>query len=150
MNTRIIDELEILDIESARPHQIGRPPKLTRELIEQICDLIIEGWTIERAAKLSGVSATSIYRWLSMGKSEDSESIYQELVQRVKEATECSEFELLQAMRIAGAHPKNWRANAWMLERRFPDKYGKREKEKEPKNESFTRDQDANALTVAS
>lgn len=130
MNSRLINELEVSDIKSSRPHPVGRPPRLNGELIEQICDLIIEGKTIERAARLSGVSATSIYRWLAIGKQGNSEPIYQELVERVREATECSEFELLQSMRISGSNPKNWRANAWLLERRFPEKYGNSNKNK--------------------
>ena len=29
-------------------------------------------------------------------------------------------------MRKAGEKPDHWRATAWMLERRFPEKYGKK------------------------
>lgn len=150
MNTRLLDELEIDDIKDARPHMIGRPPILTSVIIEQICDLIIEGRTIERAAKLSGVSATSIYRWLALGKKDDSEPIYLELVERVKEATECSEFELLQALRIAGSDSKNWRAQAWLLERRFPEKYGKRNPEKAASVKIPENTEESSHLTVAS
>jgi transposase len=113
------------EYKSSRPHPIGRPPKLTAEMIEQICDLLIEGDTIARSAVLTGVSESTIYRWLAMGKSEVAEPIYVELVARVGEAIESSEFELLQRMRIAGSKPDQWRATAWMLERRFPEKYGK-------------------------
>ena len=73
----------------------------------------------------TGISESTIYRWLAMGKSEEAEPIYVELVARVGEAIESSEFELLQRMRIAGSKPDHWRATAWMLERRFPEKYGK-------------------------
>jgi hypothetical protein len=75
---------------------------------------------------LTGISESTIYRWLALGKSEAAEPIYGELVARVGEAIESSEFELLQRMRIAGSKSDNWRATAWMLERRFPEKYGKR------------------------
>lgn len=113
------------EYKSSRPHPIGRPPKLTAEMIEQICDLLIEGSTIARSAVITGVSESTIYRWLAIGKSEGAEPIYVELVTRVGEAIESSEFELLQRMRIAGSKPDHWRATAWMLERRFPEKYGK-------------------------
>jgi hypothetical protein len=94
-------------------------------MIEQICDLIIEGKPLARAAMLTNISESTLYRWLALGKEIDAEEIYCELVKRVREATECSEFELLQNMRIAGMKTENWRATAWMLERRFPEKYGK-------------------------
>jgi hypothetical protein len=113
------------DYKNSRPHPIGRPPKLTAEMIEQICDLLNEGSTIARSAMLTGISESTIYRWLAMGKSEGADPIYVELVTRVGEAIESSEFELLQRMRIAGLKPDHWRATAWMLERRFPEKYGK-------------------------
>jgi transposase len=94
-------------------------------MIEQICDLLIEGSTIARSAMLTGISESTIYRWLAMGKSEGAEPIYKELTTRVGEAIDSSEFELVQRMRIAGSKPDHWRATAWMLERRFPEKYGK-------------------------
>ena len=125
MSSYISDLLARDEYKSSRPHPIGRPPKLTLEMIEQICDLLIEGSTIARSAMLTGISESTIYRWLAMGKSEGAEPIYVELAARVGEAIESSEFELLQRMRIAGSKPDHWRATAWMLERRFPEKYGK-------------------------
>lgn len=88
--------------------------------------MIIDGFSIAKAAVIAGVSESTIYRCLAKGKKQDSESIYIELVQRIQEATEFSELELLQRMRIAAQSPQNWRVNAWLLERRFPEKYGKR------------------------
>ena len=123
--TNLLDMFARDEYKNSRPHPIGRPPKLTPEMIEQICDLLIEGSTIARSALITGVSESTIYRWLAMGKSEGAEPIYVELVARVGEAIESSEFELLQRMRIAGSKPDHWRATAWMLERRFPEKYGK-------------------------
>lgn len=74
---------------------------------------------------VTGISESTIYRWLAMGKSEAADPIYVDLVARVGQAVECSEFELLQRMRIAASKPDHWRATAWMLERRFPEKFGK-------------------------
>ena len=125
MSNSILDMLARDEYKSSRPHPIGRPPKLTPEMIEQICDLLIQGSTIAGAAMLTGISESTIYRWLAMGKAEGADSIFVELVARVAEAIESSEFELLQRMRIAGSKPDHWRATAWMLERRFPEKYGK-------------------------
>ena len=125
MSSSILDMFARDEYKSSRPHPIGRPPKLTPEMIEQICGLLIQGSTIAGAAMLTGISESTIYRWLAMGKSEGADPIYLELVARVGEAVESSEFELVQRMRIAGSKPDHWRATAWMLERRFPEKYGK-------------------------
>ena len=126
MSNSITDVFEKDEYKNSRPHPIGRPPKLTAEMIEQYCDLLIQGQTISRAAVLTGISESTIYRWLALGKRDGAEPIYIELVERVTEATECSEFELIQRIRKAGDKPENWRATAWMLERRFPEKYGKK------------------------
>ena len=120
------DKLSQDEYEISRPHPIGRPPKLTVLLIEQICDLLISGHSIARSAMISGVSESTIYRWLSIGKKSGADEIYTQLVERVWEAIECSEFELLQSMRMAASEKENWRVSAWLLERRFPEKYGKR------------------------
>jgi transposase len=125
MSNAILDMFARDEYKSSRPHPIGRPPKLTPEMIEQICDLLIQGSPIAGAAMLTGISESTIYRWLKIGKSEGADSIYIELVARVGEAIESSKFELLQRMRIAGSKPEHWRATAWMLERRFPEEFGK-------------------------
>ena len=126
MTKDVLDQYEKSSYSNSRPHPIGRPPKLTVEMIEQFCDLLIQGKTIARAALLTGISESTIYRWLALGKKEGTEAIYVELVERVSEATECSEFELLQRLRTAGEKPEHWRSTAWILERRFPERYGKK------------------------
>ena len=59
-------------------------------------------------------------------RKKGSEKIYKDLVERVSEACEFSEIEALQVLRQASMKESNWRAAAWILERRHPEKYGKR------------------------
>ena len=127
----ILNMLDKDDFESSRVHPVGRPPILTSEMIEEICDLVIRGKSIANAAKIRGVSESSIYRWLAIGRAPGAEDIYLELAERMAEALEYSEFEALQTLRIASQDPKNWRVAAWILERRFPEKYGNKKEESE-------------------
>ena len=113
------------DYETSRIHPVGRPPKITPEIIEEICDLVIQGKPIARAAAARGISESTIYRWIALGKKQESEPIYKELVERLSESCEISEFEALQTIRRAINSPDNWRAAAWLMEHRFPEKYGK-------------------------
>ena len=113
--------------QSLRPHPIGRPPLLTSEMIEELCDMVIQGKSIAHSATLCGISESTIYRWLAMGRKPGAEAIYVELVERMGEAVEMSEFEALQVIRKASSEPQHWRSAAWILERRHPEKYGKRE-----------------------
>lgn len=118
--------LDSFEYSNSRVHPVGRPPKLTNEMIEKIADLIVAGKSIATAANLAGISESTIYRWLALGKKKNSEKIYKDLVERVYEACEFSEFEALQVLRQASMEGSNWRAAAWILERRHPEKYGKR------------------------
>jgi DNA invertase Pin-like site-specific DNA recombinase len=68
MSDYILDQYEKSSYKDSRPHPIGRPPKLTAEMIEQYCDLLIQGQTVSRAAVLTGISESTIYRWLTLGK----------------------------------------------------------------------------------
>jgi len=123
----IFDPLfEGIEYSNTRVHPIGRPPKLTNEMIEKIADLVAAGKPITLAANLAGISESTIYRWLALGKKKGSEKIYKDLVERVSEACEFSEIEAQQVLRQASMKESNWRAAAWILERRHPEKYGKR------------------------
>ena len=119
---RILDQE---DFEKSKVHPVGRPPKLTSELIEEICNLVIQGKSIARSALARNVSESTIYRWIALGKKSDSDPIYKELVERLTESCELSEFEALQTIRRATSSPDNWRASAWILEHRFSEKYSK-------------------------
>jgi hypothetical protein len=141
-------DIEKRNYKETRPHAVGRPPILTTEMIEEMCDLIIQGKTIAEAAILRGVSESSIYRWLAQGKKPDSEPIYMELVDRIYEAVECSEIEMLQTLRIASQAPKNWRAAAWTLERRWPERWGKKANPSSPASDIPVEDAEPNLTVV--
>jgi transposase-like protein len=127
--------MENIEFESAKPHPFGRPPKLDNEKIEKFCDLIIQGRSFAKAAIMIGVSPSTLQRWLKRGRNEQDGSMYRKLVDMVDEATELSEFELRHRVSLAGQDSKNWRALAWMLERRFPEKYGKQSQHDKPLQE---------------
>ena len=112
----------------------GRPNKLNKVLIEEICDLIAEGYPFAEAARMRRISESSFFSWMAMGRKENAEPIYKELVAKVEEASEFSESELIQAMRSSAIRDRNWRSAAWMLERRFPEKYGRQRLKVESEN----------------
>ena len=103
-----------------------RPQKITYELIDAICEDIAQGYSYDQAAQRNNIAASTFFRWMRLGKSADSEQIYKDLVARVTEASEFSEAEAIQLVRSAAIVNRNWKASAWFLERRFPDKYGRR------------------------
>ena len=93
----------------------GRPSKLTAEVIEQIERLIAAGVSGAEAAAAAGVPRTSFYRWMAAGG---------ELRDRVERARAQSEAVLV--VRIARAAERgSWRAAAWLLERRYPERWAR-------------------------
>lgn len=108
-----------------RPHPIGRPPKLNEQIIEEICDYIHQGTSLAKAANLAGVSESTIHRWMAAGMKSEPNSLTRVLYERVTEAIELSEHELLQYLRVSLEEDRNWKVATWLLERRFPEKYGK-------------------------
>lgn len=106
----------------------GVPQKLNRKLIATIADVIGKGNYIETAVALAGVNKETFYTWLKLGRKDEKanrRSIHRELVEAVELAAaeaEAGHLALIDKAAEAGI----WTAAAWRLERRMPDKYGRR------------------------
>jgi transposase len=107
-----------------------RPEKISYGLIEAICADIARGFSYDRAAQNNGIAASTFFRWLREGHESGAEEIYKHFAREVKAASDFSEDEALQLIRSAATIDRNWKASAWFLEKRFPDKYGKGTKDK--------------------
>ena len=117
----------------------GRPTKLTSELTEEIAQYLRAGNYIETTAARVGINRDSIYEWLKRGAKEQErlsknprarlrkrEAIFVEFSDTVKKAQAQSEAMLVGL--IGKAAQKNWTAAAWRLERKYPDKWGRTER----------------------
>ena len=74
--------------------------------------------TIEAACLLAGIGRTTYYRWLD----ED-----EKWADECEEAVRFAEAVLLERVKQLAMDKMDWRAFAWILEKRFPDDYGKRQ-----------------------
>lgn len=112
--------------ETRLPARVGRPSKaehlLTTEMLEQIGMLLSQGHFKETVADFLGISRMTWWRWEQLGE-EQPDSIYAEFCYVVKKASAAAEIMLLQEIRMG---PMNWQAKAWISERRFPQRWGKR------------------------
>lgn len=89
----------------------GRKTKYTPDLLKQILDVIAVGGTDKDAYTVAGIHADTFYEW--MKRPEFSEKI---MGARVK-------GKLLRIGRIKKHGEVDWRADAWYLERRWPEEY---------------------------
>jgi transposase len=110
-----------------KPHPGGRPPILTQELQDKICNLIKIGSYIETAATACGVSKAVLYQWLKKGNQRGSHKKFRQFLDALNAAVAFSELRDLKAIDDAAHVQKNWKAAAWRLERRAPKRWGRKE-----------------------
>lgn len=102
----------------------GAPTKLDDDLTGKICQAIRAGNYMETAAAYAGVPRSTLYDWLKRGRDRP-DSVYGALVEQVELAV--AEAEVRDVALIAKAADDGvWQASAWRLERRYPDRYGRR------------------------
>ncbi len=93
----------------------GRPSKFTKERKERIIKAIAAGCTYEMAADYAGISRTTLWGWLRKGEDPKQKS-YCTFLNDVKSAE--IEGAMVHLGTITAASSKDWKASAWMLERR--------------------------------
>ena len=101
----------------------GRPTKLTPDVQEAIVDGINAGLTYRMSCARAGVTHATFYRWLEKGETAKS-GAFREFCDTVSRAKADSALRLVSQITLQA--PTDWRAAAFLLERRFPDDYGKR------------------------
>lgn len=117
----------------------GRPTKLTQELMDEIIKVIRSGNYIETACAYAGIEKKSLYNWMKRARKElerldknprakmkKSEAIYVDFLHAVEKALAYAEIR--DVTLIGKAAEESWQAAAWRLERKFPDKWGRKEK----------------------
>lgn len=107
-------------------------PKLTKELTARICERIRQGAYLSPACEAEGVPDSTGSEWLQRGRGEHSTRrktpVHAEFAEAIKKAeAECEQTCLLR-IQTAAAEPRTWQAAAWLLERRFPQRWVKHDK----------------------
>jgi transposase len=108
--------------------------KLTKSSHARLVAACREGNFRDQAASLAGVSRPTFNRWLRDGRRESeaempyAQAKYRKLYEDVTQAESEFEQETLARIRKTGENtrsPHAWTANAWILERKFPERYGR-------------------------
>jgi transposase len=107
--------------------------KLTLAISDKLCSALRAGNYVDTAAAYAGVVKDTFYQWLRRGaratQADDhskAEAPYRAFHDAVHEAIASSEIR--DVALIAKAATEQWQAAAWRLERRYPDRWGKRER----------------------
>lgn len=137
--------------------KVGRRALISEERIEAIATALQAGESIPSAAARAGISERTLYSWRTRGEAEDArladdptaeedpgEALYVQFVQTVSRAHADLEAQIVRdLLRVAEGYELkkesrdggsvysteiDWRAGAWLLERKFPERYGNRQR----------------------
>lgn len=103
---------------------MGRPSKLTPEVQAKFLQGLKLGLTYRLAASFAGVGESTVHRWIARGDTEI-DGPYRAFRESIKEAEGVHAAQIM-ARIIKAADNGNWQASAWILERRYPDDFGRR------------------------
>lgn len=116
----------------------GRPEKLTKQLQEEMVKHVRSGNYVETVCAYVGIYKDTFYNWMRRGAKEKErvmknpkarirkdEQKYVEFSDAIKEAE--ASAEMRDVTLIAKAAEDQWQASAWRLERKFPQRWGRKE-----------------------
>ena len=101
----------------------GRPTKFSPELGTRIIDLLRTGMYVETVSAAVGLHKDTLYRWLKRGARAKTGAL-REFSDAFQKAVIEQEQRALIGIQLHGK--REWTALAWFLERRFPDRWGRR------------------------
>jgi hypothetical protein len=103
---------------------MGRPSKLTPETQQKIAQAVASGNYFDTAAAYGGISYDTFNDWMNKGINKV-DAKYVQFYHAIKKAE--ADAEVMRVARISKAGQEgNWQADAWQLERRYPQKWGRR------------------------
>jgi len=95
-----------------RKKKRGRATKLDARMLRRICALLARGHTIKTVCEAAGIGERTFYDW---------KGSHPHFSQETTRAIGKSKIALVEKLRLS----KDWRAQAFLLERRWPDEFGK-------------------------
>jgi len=125
------------------PAQRTHRPKCTPEFTDRFVGYLRKGLKMEDVYSLMGTTRMSATRWRNKGiqriyakqKAEEQgmvleddvfEDWYVYFYEQTERAIPERKMALLEKIEAAGNDPRNWTALAWILERSYPDEFGRR------------------------
>jgi hypothetical protein len=103
---------------------VGRKTLLTSEVAEQLVAMLRAGNYLNVALRAVSVSRQTFHDWMRRGRSDEPSDVeFRLLRDRVQQARAQGEARAVAA--IAQAATSSWQAAAWLLERQYPERWGR-------------------------
>lgn len=111
---------------AVQPGYTGRLSELAHpDVLTKLFNAIADGNYVTTATRLAGISQDTYQRWLRRAEAEP-ESAYALFATAVKEAECAAEAAIVADVRKAARKEQFWAAGMTLLERKYPDKWGRR------------------------
>ena len=101
----------------------GRPSKLTARCQEKLVEAIASGLPLKSAAALAGISYETLNRWKKRGEDSNGGPEYRQFCHALEQANAAAMQYHVQ--NITEKSRLDWRASAWILEKRVREDFGK-------------------------
>jgi hypothetical protein len=111
--------------------QVGRPSKLTPELIAKLSNYIAKGNYAITACKCCGISEHTFYDYVKLGEADlenGVESLYAQFLQSIKSAEAEAEASLASMIKETALEKREWLPAMTFLERRHPERWGRKDR----------------------
>ena len=110
------------------PRRQGRKPSIQHspDTQDRFINAIKAGNYANVAAQYAGIHVATYHRYMQLG-AEQTRGIYHDFREAVKEAEAEAEARAVANVQLA-AQQGQWTASAWMLERKHPERWGRRER----------------------
>lgn len=103
----------------------GRKTLLNDQMIKNAVKAIGMGVTDRAAQDLLGITHDTWYTWIEKGEAQPN-SIYAEFTDAIKKARAQLQADCIRRVKLAGS--REWQAAAWILERKWSEDFGKKDK----------------------
>lgn len=106
----------------------GRPSCLTAKVEKEFVELLKSGCYIETACAVVGIGRSTYYDWIKRANDSLESNRYTKFRDKVRKAQAWAEA---RDVIIVSRHAEhNWRAAAWLMERKYPQRWGRRKHRK--------------------
>lgn len=103
----------------------GRPTLLNETRQAALLKAIEQGMPLKQAAAIAGMSYDTLNHWQNRGANESAPEQYRQFCQLLRHSQAVAMQVHLTS--ICDSAKRDWRAAAWMLERRFPEDFGRQQ-----------------------
>lgn len=104
-----------------------RKLKLNDEVIKDLCNYISNGLTNKDACAICGIPEETFYSWLRDAENGTGNKSHLQIKIKLAQSLKKAEanFKAFHLTKIMKSSNEDWKASAWMLERKFPKEYAK-------------------------